>query len=86
LIEWVPEKFDLGVTLPSGESASDFIEGKPGSTARLLFHYLGRSALVGVGLAIVGVRGVELVKYSLAAAGAIEVFVLGYAYSKRGEQ
>lgn len=85
MIEWVPEPASLGVTLPSGESASDFIEGRPGSTGRLLFHYLGRSVLVGVGLAIVGVRGENLVKYSLAAAGAIEVFVLGYAWSKRGE-
>jgi len=85
VIEWVPEPSGLGVTLPSGESASDFIEGRPGATGRLLFHYLGRSVLVGVGLAIVGVRGGNLVKYSLAAAGAIEVFVLGYAWSKRGE-
>lgn len=85
MIEWVQEPADLGVVLPSGESASDFIAGKPGATGRLLFHYLGRSALVGVGLAIVGVRGKELVTYSLAAAGAIEVFVLGYAFIHRGE-
>jgi hypothetical protein len=85
MIEWVTEPAALGVTLPSGESASDFIAGRPGATGRLLFHYLGRSALVGVGLFLVGVRGTELVKYSLAAAGAIEVFVLGYAFTKRGE-
>lgn len=85
MLEWISEPATLGVTLPSGESASDFIEGKPGSTGRLLFHYLGRSVLVGVGLAVVGVRGKELVKYSLAAAGAIELFVLGYAWYKRGE-
>lgn len=84
-LEWVPEKVALGVTLPSGESATDVVEGKPGATGRLLVHYLGRSAIVGLGLAFVGVRGLDLVKYSLAAAGAIEVFVLGYAWSKRGE-
>lgn len=85
MIEWVQEPGQLGVALPSGESASDFIAGRPGSTGRLLFHYLGRSVLVGVGLALVGVRGKELVKLSLVAAGAIEVFVLGYAWTKRGE-
>lgn len=84
-IEWVEEKVNLGVTLPSGESASDFIEGRPGSTGRLVVHYLGRSAIVGLGLFLVGVRGKDLVKYSLVGAGAIEVFVLGYAWSKRGE-
>jgi hypothetical protein len=84
-IEWVPEPAGLGVALPSGESASDFIAGKPGATGRLIFHYLGRSAIVGAGLFLVGVRGKELVKYSLVAAGAIEVFVLGYAFTKRGE-
>jgi hypothetical protein len=85
MIQWVQEPAALGVTLPSGESASDFVAGKPGATGRLLFHFLGRSALVAVGLAVVGVRGKELVAYSLAAAGAIEVFVLGYAWLHRGD-
>lgn len=85
MIQWVQEPAVLGVQLPSGESASDFIAQKPGATGRLLMHYLGRSALVAVGLAVVGVRGKDLVAYSLAAAGAIEVFVLGYAWLHRGE-
>lgn len=87
MLEWIPEQPEaLGIVLPSGESASEFIEGKPGATGRLIFHYLGRSVLVGVGLALVGVRGKELVTYSLAAAGAIEVFVLGYAWYKQEEE
>ena len=84
-VQWVPEKTMLGVTLPSGESASDFVEGKPGSLIRLTGHMLGRAALVGVGLYLVGVRGKELVTYSLAGAASIEVFVLGYAWSQRGK-
>lgn len=85
MLEWVEEPVTLGVALPSGESASDFIERRPGATGRLLFHYLGRSALVAVGLAAVGVRGEKLVQYSLAASAALEVFVLGYAWWHRGE-
>lgn len=84
-IQWVPEKTMLGVSLPSGESASDFVEGKPGSLIRLTGHLLGRAALMGVGLYVVGVRGKDLVTYSIAGATAIEVFVLGYAWAKRDE-
>lgn len=70
----------LGVSLPSGESASDFVEGKDGATVRLIGHLLGRAVLLGVGLAVAGARDKDLVKYSLAGAAAIELFVLGYAW------
>lgn len=84
---WLPQGparvAHLGVSLPSGESASDFLEGKSGSAARLTMHFLGRSALVGVGLALAGLRGKELVKCSLAGSAAIEGFVLAYAAMHR---
>lgn len=73
----------LGVALPSGESASDFVEGVPGSGARLIGHYLGRSVLLALGLAAAGLRDRDLVKASLAGSAAIEFFVLGYAWVHR---
>jgi hypothetical protein len=42
------------------------------------FHVLGRSVLIGLGLAFMGERGSKLVKKSIAGAIAIEVFVLGW--------
>ena len=73
----------LGVALPSGESASDVIEGVPGSGIRLVGHFLGRAVLLALGLAAVGLRDKELVKASLAGSAAIEFFVLGYAAVNR---
>lgn len=73
------------MALPSGESASDFIEDKPGSTLRLTMHFLGRAALLGTGLYVAGARNKDLVKYSLAGSAAIEVFVLMYAGMNRGK-
>lgn len=73
----------LGVSLPSGESASDFVEGKRGSAVRLVGHLLGRAVLLGAGLAVAGARDKDLVKYSLAGATAIEVFVLLYAWANK---
>lgn len=74
-----PFSLNLGVTLPSGESASDLVAGKPGAFPRLLAHYLGRSAIIGLGLLVAGARGRDLVIYSLAGSAATEVFVLLYA-------
>lgn len=76
----------LGVSLPSGESASDFVEGKEGATVRLVGHFLGRAVLLALGLAAVGLRDKQLVKASLAGSAAIEAFVLGYAAVNREEK
>ena len=73
----------LGVALPSGESASDFVDGVPGSGTRLIGHFLGRSVLLALGLAAAGLRDKDLVKASLAGSAAIEFFVLGYAWVHR---
>jgi hypothetical protein len=89
-VRWLPPTDDqlrqLGVVLPSGESASDFLEGKPGSTVRLVTHLVGRAALLGIGLAVAGARGKELVKFSLAGATAIEAFVLVWAAVNKDEK
>jgi len=75
----------LGVTLPSEESANELVvEKKPGSFWKVLLHYLGRSVIIGFGLAAAGARGTDLVKYSLAAAGVIEASVLTYAWVNQG--
>ena len=78
-----PGTVGLGVVLPSGQSASDFVEGKSGAPLRLTMHFLGRAALLSVGLAAAGARGKGLIKYSLAGSAAIEAFVLAYAAMNR---
>ncbi len=75
----------LGVALPSGESAQDFIAQKPGSTIRLLLHWFARSLIVGAGMAVAGARGMRLVKYALVGGTAIEAAVLYFAWRNKGE-
>lgn len=69
----------LGLVLPSASSAEDLVAGKEGALPRVLFHMLGRSVLVGTGLAVAGARGKKLIVYSFAGGAAIEAFVLAYA-------
>lgn len=69
----------VGLVLPSASSAEDLVDGKAGSLPRVLFHLVGRSVLIGTGLAVAGARGKDLVKYSFAGGAAIEFFVLAYA-------
>jgi len=76
----------LGVTLPSEESANAFVEKEPGAFWAVMLHYFGRSFIIGAGLAAAGARGTDLVKYSLAAGGAIEASVLTFAYINRGQK
>lgn len=61
--------------LPSGESAARLVRGELEALPLAAVHTLGRAALIGAGLAIAGLR-VGLVKYALAGALSIEVFVL----------
>jgi len=75
----------LGVTLPSEESAQSVVEGKPGGIATLVLHYIGRSAIIGSGLALAGARGKNLVKFAAAAAGAIEVVILLEAWLHKSQ-
>lgn len=66
--------------LPTGENATDVVQGKSGAIPAMLGFTLVRSIVIGTGLALVGVRGEELVKYSLAGSAALEAFVLSYAW------
>jgi len=66
--------------LPTGANATDVINGVPGAIPKAVMYTLLRSILIGAGLATVGVRGQDLVKYSLAGSTAVEAFVLFYAW------
>ncbi len=66
-------------TLPSSESAYNFIQGRPGSTIRLVRDLFARAALVGVGMAVAGERE-HLFRNAFAGAVGIEVFVLGWVW------
>jgi len=68
--------------LPTGENATDVIQGVSGAVPKAVAYTLARSLLIAAGLAAVGVRGSELVKYSLAGSAAVEAFVLSYAWSE----
>ena len=65
--------------LPTGDNATDVVRGKPGAIPGALAMSLVRGLIIGAGLALFGVRGSELVKYSLAGSAAVEAFVLSYA-------
>ena len=69
----------VGLVLPSASSADDLVKGKEGALPRVVFHWVGRSVLIGTGLAVAGARGKKLIGYSLAGGAAIEFFVLAYA-------
>lgn len=69
----------LTCPLPSANSALAFVRGEPGSTASVIKHTLGRSVLIGVGLAVAGERE-HLIQKSLAAGMTIESFVLLWTY------
>ena len=69
-------------SLPSSQAALDLVEGKPAAIVPVLGSMLGRAALIGAGLFVVGERK-HLFKYSAAAAVAIEMFVIGYVAANR---
>jgi len=70
--------------LPSGDSARRIVNGDWSALPTATMHWLGRSALIGVGLAIAGLRGKQLVKGALLGATAIEAFVLTWAATRKG--
>jgi hypothetical protein len=65
----------LTCPLPSANSALAFVRGEPGSTISIIKHTLGRSVLIGAGLAVAGERE-HLVMKALTASMMIESFVL----------
>lgn len=88
-VRWLPEAPRteplswLGVELPSERSAAAVVAGQPGSLGTLLLHALGRAAVIGAGLAIVGARGKDLLEMSFASAGAIELLLLAESLLKK---
>lgn len=67
--------------LPSGESAEQLVAGDvSGGLPKVVLHTAVRGGLVGLGLYAAGMRGAKnLVKFGLAGAVGIEVFVLLWA-------
>lgn len=72
--------------LPSGESAEALVAGDVSAIPVMIFHTAMRAALVGVGMYVVGLRGPNLIKYSLAGAASIEAFVLAWALYENGKK
>lgn len=64
--------------LPSGTSAYRLMSGDPKGLLGVVGHTVGRSVLVGVGMAVAGERK-HLVRNAVAGALGIEAFVLVWA-------
>jgi len=64
--------------LPSGTSAYRLMSGDPSGLVGVVGHTVGRSVLVGVGMAVAGERK-HLVRNAVAGALGIEAFVLVWA-------
>jgi hypothetical protein len=73
-----------GTPLPSQSSAAALVSGDWSAAPTVLLHLLGRSALIGVGLAIVGARDAKtLIGGSVAGSTIIELFVLIHELSNQ---
>jgi hypothetical protein len=70
--------------LPSGTSAYRLMTGDPMGIVGVVGHTLGRSVLVGTGMAVAGERK-HLVRNAVAGALGIEAFVLAWAAWKAYE-
>lgn len=71
-------------SLPSSEAAMRLVQGDPSASIAVVTTSLLRAGLIGVGLFLAGERE-HLLRNSLAAAGAIETFVLGWTYFHRND-
>lgn len=73
--------------LPSGESAEQLVGGDVGALPKVVFHTTVRGGLVGLGLYAAGMRGARnLIKFGLAGAVGIEVFVLLWAMYEKNQK
>ncbi len=68
-----------GEELPSAKTAYRLVGGDLTALPNLARDLLGRAALAGLGIWALGAKPGDAVKYGLAGAASIEVFVLGYA-------
>jgi hypothetical protein len=71
--------------LPSGRSAIDLVDGKPGAFWQTCAHTVGRAGLIGLGLYAAGDRE-RVWLHALGGSLAIETFVLGWVLVRRGAQ
>jgi hypothetical protein len=66
-------------SLPSACTAYALVSGDASSLPKLARDILGRAAIIGVGVRIVGAEFKDAAKYGLAGSMAIEAFVLAHA-------
>lgn len=71
------------VPLPSQDAAYRLVRGQPNGLRDSAGSTAARAVLIGVGLAVCGVRGKTLVKQSLVSAAAVEAFVLEWTFAHR---
>ncbi len=71
--------------LPSSNSVYAVVSGDTGAIPLLLLHYAARSAIVGLGLAVAGFRGKQLVLGSALAGAAFELSLLGWVVWKKSQ-
>lgn len=69
-------------TLPSADTAYRLLRGDSSAWPNLLRDLLGRAALIGVGVKVVGGSWNDAARYGAAGALSIEAFVLSYAAMK----
>lgn len=75
------------IPLPSQSSAAALVGGDVTALPMVMLHLVGRAALIGTGLAIAGERdAARAIKYSLAGATVIEVFVVLHEVVNRRAQ
>lgn len=73
----MPEPPELVAPLPSQSSAAALVAGDWTAAPMVVFHLLGRAAIIGIGIGLAGERDAKkLVVGSLAGSAAIELFVL----------
>lgn len=61
------------------------VSGDTGAIPMLLLHYAARSAIVGLGLAVAGFRGKQLLLGSALAGAAFEASLLGWVLWKKSQ-
>lgn len=65
--------------LPSASTAYRLVRGDATAIPYLVRDMLGRAALAGIGIKLLGASWRDTAKYAIASAIGIEIFVLGYA-------
>lgn len=71
--------------LPSSKSAEALLRGDPGSVPAVFIHWLGRSAIIGIGMLAAGERK-QVAAQALAGGAAIEISVLLWALKQKEER